>query len=139
MKLWFLVLLFPLWFASDTYTQAAPLLRYLKQHKIEHNEDMRYVILSRNSCLYCSKTSAETLRSIKQCENVLIITGDPELQKDLRNSFSVLLDEDYDFDYLPYNFYDSTILRIEDNAVKLEVFGLKEVNDFKMALRQLCE
>lgn len=120
------------------YTSPKPLLEYLEGHEIEIVDNRSYVILSRHSCIYFNNNSVELIRKIQDCSNLVVITGDKKIKEKLENKTIVVFDDSYEFDNLPYNFYDVSLLKIWDNKVSMEVFGIKDFTKFHTRLKKTC-
>ncbi|QNR23459.1 hypothetical protein [Croceimicrobium hydrocarbonivorans] len=113
---------------------------YLKQNQLPVEEHQVYIVISGNTCVACSNTTRATLMRYSSCSNLVVITGDRMVKEDLEGkAVSVLFDEAFDFDYLPYNFTYTSIVKIEGEKLELESFGVLDGDRFERQVSHYCE
>jgi hypothetical protein len=117
----------------------SPFEKYLQAHKIEIKPNQVYVLLSGYCCVNCTKASWATLNQIEHCPNLVVITGDEMVQQQLEGKATVLFDASYEFDYLPYNFSNTSLIRIQGDSLAIETFGIFGAHGFAETVAAFCK
>jgi hypothetical protein len=126
--------------SSSSYDDAKYLTNYLKEHGITPQSDMFYVLISRNSCIYCSQYSHDIIEELLDCPNMVVITGEKDISIPEHHSHGakVVFDRSFDFDYLPYNLAGTNIVRIVDGKILVQEFDTNNIRKFKSQLFHNC-
>lgn len=116
-----LVLIFSL-ISHYSFFEPSAFLKYIQKNKI-YKKDQVYVVLSSHTCGSCQEATIEALKK-SACENLLVITGDPLAYKEIKTAgLRVYLDESFGFDYLPYNFTYTSVVKIVREELEIETYG----------------
>lgn len=126
-------------FLSSTNPDSKSFQDYLEQHHIEPQQDQVFALLSQYSCTYCTKNGAGILNALEGCSKLVVITGNKKLYDDLKDKLTVVFDEKYEFDYLPYNFSNMNLIQLKGNELKIESFGLKDQENLKNRMHFICD
>jgi hypothetical protein len=69
-----------------------------------------------------------------------VITGSSLIKETLSDTdITMVYDADYEFDYLPYNFTYTSLLRLRSEKLKIETFGVLDKDLFEERLSSYCQ
>ena len=126
--------------SSPNYDDAKYLTTYLEERGIIPQPEMFYVVISRNSCIYCSQYSKDVIEHISNCSNMVVITGDEDIlvQVSDGHNMQVVFDEAFDFDYLPYDLAGTNIIKIVGDKLQIQEFDTDNIHELKSTLANNC-
>lgn len=80
------------------------------------------------------------LEQYSDCSGLTVITGSSLIKETLsETNISVVYDADYEFDYLPYNFTYTSLLRLRSEELDIETFGILDKDIFEERLSSYCQ
>lgn len=112
---------------------------YLKKQDLPIAKSHTYLILSQYSCISCSKQAFNALNSLNDCPKLIVLTGDRRVKDQLKNKpFIIHYDPVYEFDYLPYNWANTSLINLAEGGLKIKSYDA--TMQFKLAqdLKELC-
>jgi hypothetical protein len=108
--------------------------KYLESKGYDLVEDKQYLLISQYSCTSCSKHAYELVQKLCEYDNLIIISGRESSCSSQPNGLTWIYDPEYEFDLLPYNFSNISVITLLDKKLKVQSFGLKNLNDLEQSL-----